>query len=1248
MRSGGPRRTDDAARLDARIRNSVFRPAPSRDHGVHGIVPPGATTNARPRAMLGAVGTVDQTMPALFAAPGAAGEVFTPLAQLGAGPDGTVVLARRGDQLVELHQLSFAADGPRWAALEARVRAIGAVGHAAVRAVLALERAPATAVLEGDSFPPLAELIEQPAVDLARALGLLHELSRALAAAHRVGVFHGGIHPWSVWVGPADRPRFELTRLATRPAHHAWAARCRAPEAADAPGDLDHQLDRIDGAVDVYAIGRLLELFATEAGRAADPALTAIVQGATAHDPDARPAMAELVDRLHRRLHPAGSGVPAKREASAPGPAGEVRVGRPAVGTAIGRYELVRQLGAGAMGEVWEARDTTGGANVAVKLLRPEIAASEELLRRFRKEARVLGKVGSPYIANLIDLNEDRGTHYLVLELVAGGSVGAACKRAGKLPERLALGIIADACRGLAEPHRLGIVHRDLKPDNMMFVRPGIELERAPIGPLVKLGDFGIARAAEAQGPEGATREGTVLGTPEYMAPEQCQGGAVTPATDVYALGCCLFALLAGRPPFVAEGDNQMAVILQQLREVPPRLDALVPEVTPVVADLVARCLAKDPAARPADAAELLAVVDRMCQGATALITAHPTPPIYRAARVQTYAFSWDLAAPPDALWPFVSNTEKMNRATGLAAVRFETETLGDGGGAPATTGHQRVAGLALRWREHPYEWIEGSRHVVLRVFDRGVLRWYVAEVQLERLAGRGTRLRNTIKLEPRSLLARVLSRWEIGVRYRRRLDRVYRRLDRMLAAGAARPEIDPIDPEIAIPAAGRARVQAAAAQLISAGLAPRAVESLAAYLTSASDQDVARIRPLELAARFAVPEDAMIEACLRATRLGLVGMVWDVICPSCRIPSSMTESLAKIEEHARCKACNVSFSVDFSRAIELAFRASPDVRPVETQTFCIGGPAHFPHIAAQVRLAPGERFALPLALGPGFYLVRSPQLPRVHELRVTAQGGVRRLDVMLGERADLAILTAGDQLLTIENPEPREVVVRVERAGDRAFALTAARVMATAAFRELFPDQQLAPGRLMAVTQATLVVAQVDDAQALFRALGDSKAFPVATRFFEEVGALAREYGGSLVKTFGGLAIAAFERPGPAVEAALALQAAVDTQPMTAGLTCRIAVHRGPMMALTQSGRLDYFGQNVELALSVAAATPPAVVALTQTVCQDAGVAERLQATPDQLGLVPLAGGTWVVHVRAPRGTAPDARASAPRHDRP
>ncbi|HEX5058155.1 MAG TPA: serine/threonine-protein kinase, partial [Kofleriaceae bacterium] len=607
------------------------------------------------------MGTVDQTMPALFASSGNGGAEIVPIAQLGAGPDGTAVLARKGEQLIELMQLSFGPDSPRWAPLEARLRTAGAVNHPGIRGVLGIESAPPTVMLEGDNSPPLAELVEQGA-DLQRVMRLLAEVARAIAAAHHVGLVHGRLDPWAVHVGASDRPRIELTGLAMRSLDHAWVQRCIAPEARDGVAEA---------ASDVYAIGALLDIFATgrkpgEAGASSDGVM-AIIAEATAADPDARPSATELVRKL------AGAGTVVQRNTLRSAEIETARPSRPGLGLQLGRFELVKQLGAGAMGEVWEARDNAGGPNVAIKLLKPEVAADADLLSRFRKEGRVLAKVGSPFIANFIDLNEDKGLHYLVLELVAGGSVAGALRRLGKLPERLALGIIADTCRALIEPHRLGIVHRDIKPDNMMFVRAGIELEASPTGQLVKLGDFGIARLSEHNsGPEGATREGAVLGTPEFMAPEQCQGAQITPATDVYALGCCLFALVAGRPPFVIQDDNQMAVILAHLKEPPPRLDQLVPETAPAVAELVEKCLAKDPNARPQDAAEALAAIEQLLTGATALITAHPSPPIVRPNLVQTYSFEWELQSSPEALWPFVSNTEKMNRAVGLPPVQFE------------------------------------------------------------------------------------------------------------------------------------------------------------------------------------------------------------------------------------------------------------------------------------------------------------------------------------------------------------------------------------------------------------------------------------------------------------------------------------------------------------------------------------------------------------------------------------------------
>ena len=245
------------------------------------------------------------------------------------------------------------------------------------------------------------------------------------------------------------------------------------------------------------------------------------------------------------------------------------------------------------------------------------------------------------------------------------------------------------------------------------------------------------------------------------------------------------------------------------------------PEVTPAVAELVARCLEKDPKRRPHDAAEMLAAIEQLCDGTAALITAHPAPPVVRETSVHDVRVRVGARRrSPDALWPFVSNTEKMNRATGLAPVRFEIE-IATRSRRPASRrrpGSQRVAGMQMKWREHPYEWIEGSRHVVLRVFEKGVLRWYVAEVTLERAPGGGTKLRNTITHGAARRGSRACCRSSRSAcATSAGSTRSTRRLDRVLAAGP-RPEIDPIDPEVAISATARAQIEEARDALATAG----------------------------------------------------------------------------------------------------------------------------------------------------------------------------------------------------------------------------------------------------------------------------------------------------------------------------------------------------------------------------------------------------------------------------------------------
>jgi eukaryotic-like serine/threonine-protein kinase len=268
-----------------------------------------------------------------------------------------------------------------------------------------------------------------------------------------------------------------------------------------------------------------------------------------------------------------------------------------------GRYRLRSRLAAGGMGAVWAAEDAVLGREVAVKVLGEALAGDRLTALRLRREARAAGRLVHPAIARVLDLGEDGGRPYLVMELLHGESLAVRLARAGPLAPAEAVRVVAVAADALEVAHRGGIVHRDVKPGNV-FVTTGGD---------VKLLDFGIASAAG----ETALTGGDLLGTAAYLAPERVLGHDATPAADVYALGVLLYELLAGRPPFA--GDSGPALAMAQVHARPAPLGAVAPQVPPALAAACEHALAKDPAARPPSAAALAALL-------RSTVTADPPP----------------------------------------------------------------------------------------------------------------------------------------------------------------------------------------------------------------------------------------------------------------------------------------------------------------------------------------------------------------------------------------------------------------------------------------------------------------------------------------------------------------------------------------------------------------------------------------------------------------------------------------------
>lgn len=270
-------------------------------------------------------------------------------------------------------------------------------------------------------------------------------------------------------------------------------------------------------------------------------------------------------------------------------------------GDQIGSYLIVRRIGEGGMGEVYQGRHRYIGRDAAIKILRPELSRDERVVKRFFTEARATAAIRHPGIVEILDCDiSSSGQAYLVMEYLQGEDLAHRIATLGEvsLDTALLIDLVRQIAAALDAAHGLGIVHRDLKPENIFLVE-------GPT-PLVKILDFGVAKLLYGDGDaHDRTRTGSVLGTPTYMAPEQCRGaGTVDQRADIYALGCVLFEMITRRPPFVRSGAGD--VLVAHMAEVPPRLSSLSPATPVAIDELVADMLAKDPAARPQTMHELL------------------------------------------------------------------------------------------------------------------------------------------------------------------------------------------------------------------------------------------------------------------------------------------------------------------------------------------------------------------------------------------------------------------------------------------------------------------------------------------------------------------------------------------------------------------------------------------------------------------------------------------------------------------
>jgi beta-lactam-binding protein with PASTA domain/predicted Ser/Thr protein kinase len=319
-----------------------------------------------------------------------------------------------------------------------------------------------------------------------------------------------------------------------------------------------------------------------------------------------------------------------------------------------GRYELHRRLGRGGMAEVFLARDQLLDRPVAVKVLFPEFATDPSFVERFRREATAAANLNHPNIVGVYDWGEAEGTYFIVMEYVDGRTLSEILRDEGPLhPDRVA-DVGADVAAALGFAHRNGVVHRDVKPGNVLVTQTG----------QVKVADFGIARAITANADENLTQVGTVMGTATYFSPEQARGDAVDPRSDIYSLGCVLYELLLGKPPF--SGETPVAIAYKHVQEspVPPR--HLNIELPTAIEAIVLKCLAKNPANRYPSAEDLRADLRRFREGSGILAEPVMAPPVAPDATSVVAATSAVPVAGAGASAYYDEDDDEPKRSSGL------------------------------------------------------------------------------------------------------------------------------------------------------------------------------------------------------------------------------------------------------------------------------------------------------------------------------------------------------------------------------------------------------------------------------------------------------------------------------------------------------------------------------------------------------------------------------------------------------
>lgn len=581
------------------------------------------------------------------------------------------------------------------------------------------------------------------------------------------------------------------------------------------------------------------------------------------------------------------------------------------------------------------------------------------------------------------------------------------------------------------------------------------------------------------------------------------------------------------------------------------------------------------------------------------LLAHHPWPSEWAGEKRIERFWIFELPGTPEALWSFLSDTSRMNRALGTAAMQFEER---DG----KRYGSAKPGGVRHEWLELPWNWVANQWLTSLRVYTRGFFRAVWSIVRLERITT-GTRVYIYFGTIPRSALYGAAIRIgfpSIEKAYRRVLPALAAQLDRL------RPDVLLLPPP-PLSEAAEQRLRTQQQALVERGLPRSCVDALIDWIRTGDDQDVHRIQILERARAWRLPERDLLRVALHATRAGLLTMSWDTVCPHCRGVRDENASLSALAAHSSCTVCDVTFTTDTQESVEVTFHVHPSIRDVPEQLYCSAEPARKNHVRVQRVVPPGsaERLAPHLAPGRytfwrnregGFYL-------DIGEAGPSAEGAASE-HVRWEPRSDGSVLRARpDATIELVNDAGEPQLFQIEEATWSDHALRAGHLLSFHEFRDLFSDDYIGADVRLGVGEQTLLFTDVVGSTAFYASRGDPAAFVEIKRHFDEVFAIVANHRGAVVKTIGDAVMATFVDPVEALRASRQIHETFHPARTDTPIRLRISLNTGPCIAVRLNANADFFGGTVNVAAKLQAMAESYQIAMSDATYSAPGVAQYL-----------------------------------------